>query len=111
MRIVITAVLTSVLMMGLAGVAYAQSAHLRADGMNGLQAGAGMGLGTGLGPGAAGSGPTPGAGTAAGSRAIGRLGSTGSGPVPNTMRANGTSLNMNPDPRAPNVTGKAFPPR
>lgn len=115
MKIVTKAILISALMMGLTGVAYAQSANLRVNGVNGLQAGgvngAGMGLGTGLGTAAAGSSPTPGVGTVGGAPAIGGPGSTGSGPVLNNMRANGTSLNMNPDPRAPNVTGRAFPPR
>lgn len=112
MKVVTRVIFTSALMMGLTGVADAQSANLRASGTNGLQAGggnsAGAGLGTGLGTGAASPSPMPGAGTVSGSPAIGGAGGVGSGPVLNNMRANGTSLNMSPDPRAPNVTGKAF---
>jgi hypothetical protein len=113
MKIVTKGILTSALVMGLASAAYAQSANLNANGMVGLQAGGtngagtGTGLGTGLGTGAASPSPTPGVGTMGGSPAIGGTGSTGSGPALNNMRANGTSLNMNPNPRAPNVTGKS----
>ncbi len=52
--------------------------------------------------------PMPGVGTMGHATALGGTGSVGSGPALNTMRANGTSLNMNPDPRAPNVSGRAF---
>jgi hypothetical protein len=115
MNIVTKGILTSAWVMGLASAAYAQSANLNANGMVGLQAGGtngagtGTGLGTGLGTGAASPSPspTPGVGTMGGSPAIGGTGSTGSGPALNNMRANGTSLNMNPNPRAPNVTGKS----
>ena len=118
MKIVTKVIFTSALMMGLTGVAYAQSANLRANGTNGLQAGAansaGAGLGTGLGTGVASPSPMPGTSTGTGTGSMGGVpatgaaAGTGSGPALNNMRANGTSLNMSPNPRAPNVTGKAF---
>ncbi|MFM0202963.1 hypothetical protein PQR53_24190 [Paraburkholderia fungorum] len=116
MKIVAKSFLMSALVIGLTGAAYAQSANLGAHGMVGLQAagingagtGLGTGMGTGLGTGAASPSPMPGAGTMGRSTAIGATGSVGSSPALNNMRANGTSLNMNPDPRAPNVTGRAF---
>ncbi|NPT61123.1 hypothetical protein [Paraburkholderia elongata] len=110
MKIVTKGVLTSALVLGLASVACAQSANLGANGLGGLQAGGATGAGQGMsvGTGAAGLSPTPGLGTVGSSPAIGGTGSMGSGPVLNNMRANGTSLNMSPDPRAPNVAGKAF---
>ncbi|CAE6792402.1 hypothetical protein R69927_05750 [Paraburkholderia domus] len=103
MKIVTKGVLTSALVMGLTSAAYAQSANLGATGMYGLQAGGTNGAGAGQG----GLNPTPGLGTV-GTPAIGGTGGVGSGPALSNMRANGTSLNMSPDPRAPNVTGKAF---
>ncbi|MGQ7934319.1 hypothetical protein [Paraburkholderia sp. D1E] len=106
MEIVTKVIFTSALMMGLTGMAYAQSANLGANGTNGLQAGGANGAGAGLGTGAASPSPMPGAGTVGGSPTVGG-GGIGSGPVLNNMRANGTSLNMNPNPRAPNLTGKA----
>lgn len=115
MKIVTKVIFASALMVGLTGMGYAQSANLGANGTNGLQAGgansAGMGLGTGLGTGAASPSPMPGAGTVGGSPVTGGAGGIGSGPVLNNMRANGTSLNMNPNPRAPNVSGTALAPR
>lgn len=115
MKIVTKTLLTTVLMTGLVGVACAQSANLGANGRVGLQAGgingADAGQGMSLGRGAAGLSPTPGLGTVGNAPAIGGTGSIGSGPALNNMRANGTSLNMNPDPRAPNVAGKAFGPQ
>ena len=110
MKVVTKGVFTSALLMGLASAAYAQSANLGANGMSGLQSGGvnGSGQGMSLGTGAASLSTTPGMGTVGNAPAIGGTGSIGSGPVLNNMRANGTSLNMSPDPRAPNVTGKAF---
>jgi hypothetical protein len=118
MKIVAKSFLVSALVIGLTGAAYAQSANMGANGMVGLQAGGingtgmgtglGTGMGVGLGRGAASPSPMPGVGTMGHSAAIGATGSVGSGPALNNMRANGTSLNMNPDPRAPNVTGRAF---
>ncbi|MEA3085160.1 MAG: hypothetical protein QOC89_2857 [Paraburkholderia sp.] len=118
MKIVTKSFLVSALVIGLTGAAYAQSANMGANGMVGLQAGGingtgmGMGLGTGmgmgLGTGAASPSPMPGGGAMGHATSIGGTGSVGSGPALNTMRANGTSLNMNPDPRAPNVAGRAF---
>ncbi|NPT46927.1 hypothetical protein GNZ12_37610 [Paraburkholderia sp. 1N] len=107
MKILTKAMLTAALVTGLTSVAYAQSANLgglQAGGTNGAGAGQGMSLGTG----AAGPSPTPGVSAVGRSTTSGGTGSIGSGPVLNNMRANGTSLNMNPDPRAPNVAGKAF---
>lgn len=112
MNIMTKAALTAALVTGLTSVAYAQSANLGANGIGGLQAGgtnsAGTGQGMSLGTGAAGPSPSPGVGAMGRATTSGGTGSTGSGPVLNNMRANGTSLNMNPDPRAPNVAGKAF---
>jgi hypothetical protein len=103
MKRVTKAALIAALMMGLSSVAYAQSANL-----GGLQAGGTSGAGAGQGTGAAGPGPTPGVSAVGRSTTNGGTGNIGSGPALNNMRANGTSLNMNPDPRAPNVAGKAF---
>lgn len=122
MKIAAKGVLTSVLMMGLMSVACAQSANLGVNGANGanglngaggLQAGGANGAGQAMSPGTGPASPipTPGLGTAGSPPAIGGTGGTGSvgsGPVLNNMRANGTSLNMSPNPRAPNVTGRAF---
>ncbi|MGF6606029.1 hypothetical protein OKW45_000929 [Paraburkholderia sp. WSM4175] len=69
--------------------------------------GGAMGIGTGVSPSAM---PGPGI-SAGGSYGLGSGGATGSGAALNNMRANGTALYMNPDPRAPNVTGRAAPPR
>jgi hypothetical protein len=110
MKIAAKSVLTTVLAMGLMSAAYAQSANLGANGAGGLQAGGANGAGqaTSSGTGTPGTKPTPGLGTVGSPPAIGGAGNVGSGPVLNNMRANGTSLNMSPDPRAPNVTGRAF---
>ncbi|MFL9960666.1 hypothetical protein PQR02_05925 [Paraburkholderia sediminicola] len=99
------------LMLGAAGAADAQQPDNAGGGMSGAQpggsnsagatAGAGVGLGMGAGSGA---GPATGVGTSAGI-----TGSTGARQPLNTMRANGTALYMNPDPRAPNVSGRAAP--
>ncbi|MCC8405842.1 hypothetical protein LJ655_28985 [Paraburkholderia sp. MMS20-SJTN17] len=70
-------------------------------------AGGGMGMGTGVSPTAM---PSPGM-SAGGTYGLGSGGGTGSDRAPNDMRANGTALYMSPDPRAPNVTGRAAPPR
>lgn len=103
------AVSMAALMIGVAGAAYAQQPGNVIDGMSGAQSGsannAGAAAGTSGGTGAAAS-PMPGMGTPAGA-----TGGIGSGPALSNMRANGTPLYMNPDPRAPNVTGRAAPPR
>src|SRR5258708_40115168 len=108
MKIVTKAMSAAALMMGLTGVACAQSANLSANGMVGLQAGGmnGAGQGTGLGAGAAGLSPTPGGGAMGPAPAVGGTGSLGSGAAVDKKRANGTNLNMRPDPRAPNGSGK-----
>lgn len=114
------------LMIGLTVTAYAQSGNPAGSAMNGTQSGtansAGMGFGTGLStsanpgagltPNAGGAGAGTGGGAGAG-RGAGRGAgsSSGSGPALSNMRANGTSLDISPDPRAPNLTGKAPPPR
>ncbi|MFL9885629.1 hypothetical protein PQR66_21475 [Paraburkholderia agricolaris] len=119
MKIATKGVLTSVLMLGLMSVACAQSANLGVNGANGanglngaggLQAGGANGAGQAMSPGTgvASPNPTRGLSTVGSPPAIGGTGSVGSGPVLNNMRANGTSLNMSPNPRAPNVTGRAF---
>jgi len=100
-----------VLMAGTAEVGWAQQLGNPGGGAQSGESGgssgtghgaAGMGLGTGVG-----GGPAPGVGTSPGT-AYG-TGSAGAGPVLNDMRANGTALYMNPDPRAPNVSGRAAP--
>jgi hypothetical protein len=104
-----TSVLAAALMIGVAGAAHAQQSGNPAGGMIGAQSGGANHTGTAAGTGAGlGSGlsPTPGVGLSAGA-----AGSIGSGPTLSNMRANGTSLDMSPDPRAPNVTGRAAPPR
>lgn len=82
-----------------------QPGNSGANGVNGVQSGginnAGATAGTGMGTAAGMSPMSPGAG------AIGR---PATAPGLNNMRANGTSLNMNPDPRAPNLTGKGATP-
>jgi hypothetical protein len=103
------AVTLAALLIGFAGVAEAQQSGSANAGMSGAQpggannAGTAGGTGTWTGTGISPS-PTPGVGTSAGT-----AGRAGSGPALNSMRANGTSLNMNPDPRAPNVTGRPAP--
>ena len=98
--------LVAALVLGAAG-ADAQQPNNAGSGLPGAQPGSSSNTraspGTGLHVSPA---PTPGTGTWAGA-----TGSIGSGPALNTMRANGTALYMNPDPRAPNVTGRAAPPR
>ncbi|PRX91777.1 hypothetical protein [Paraburkholderia sp. BL25I1N1] len=94
--------LVAALMISAAGVAYAQQPGNAGGGMSGAGAAAGTSVGAGAGP----TSPMPGVGTSAGATS-----GIGSGPALNNMRANGTSLYMNPDPRAPNVTGRAAPPR
>jgi hypothetical protein len=106
--------LLAALMIGAISAAYAQqSSNPDASGANGLQSGAlnnmGTAAGTGVAPGVSPS-PMPGVGTG-GPAALGTPGTASPAPVLNNMRANGTSLNMSPDPRAPNVTGRPAPPR
>ncbi|CAB3803028.1 hypothetical protein LMG28614_05724 [Paraburkholderia ultramafica] len=104
-------VLVSALMIGLSGATHAQSASSTPDviggvqpgGINGADTGASMGLAPGV-------GSSPGTGIARGAATIGGGMNSGLGAPANNMRANGTSLYMNPDPRAPNVTGRAFVP-
>ncbi|WP_027800856.1 hypothetical protein [Paraburkholderia dilworthii] len=89
------------LMIGAVGVVHAQQPGDTGGSMSGAGAAAGTRVGTG-----AGANPISGAETSlAATRGI------GAGPALNNMRANGTSLYMNPDPRAPNVTGRAAPNR
>lgn len=111
-------VLLAVATMGVAVAANAQSANAGSGAANGAQYGAGNNSHATSGTGA-GTGLTPGLGTA-GSPATGGLSGSGSSglstgvqaaPALNNMRANGTSLYMSPDPRAPNVSGRAAPTR
>ncbi|WP_233835043.1 hypothetical protein [Paraburkholderia sp. ZP32-5] len=83
------------------------------QGAGGAQSGTGGAATTqGAGTGTSGSSALPGVGTSAGAKyGIGPAGSVGSGPALNNMRANGTALYMPADPRAPNVSGRAAPPR
>jgi len=112
------ALLAALLTLGSAGAVLAQQPGNPGGGKAGINAptatatgnaavGGVTGIGTGVSPSA-----MPGPGMAAGgSYGLGSGGETGSGPALNNMRANGTALYMNPDPRAPNVTGRAAPPR
>ena len=84
------------------------NASANAGGATGAAAvGGATGIGTGVSPTAM---PGPGM-SAGGSYGLGSGSGSGSGAALNNMRANGTALYMSPDPRAPNVTGRAAPPR
>ncbi|SMG57655.1 hypothetical protein SAMN06265784_11024 [Paraburkholderia susongensis] len=85
---------------GTGGAGGVQSGGVNGVGSAGMGAAAGAGLGVG---GGASPGGAPPAGTAYGA------GAAGTGPVLNNMRANGTALYMSPNPRAPNVSGRAAP--
>ncbi|CAB3657921.1 hypothetical protein [Paraburkholderia rhynchosiae] len=89
------------LMIGATGVAHAQPPGDAGGSVSGAGAAAATSVGTG-----AGASPIAGLGTS-----VSATRGIGWGPALNNMRANGTSLYMNPDPRAPNVTGRATPPR
>jgi len=103
-----------VLTVGTAGVGRAQQLGNSGGGAQpggsysaaGAGSGAGAAAGAGIGLGA-GRSPTPGVGASPGMTY--GTGSAGAGPALNNMRANGTALYMNPDPRAPNVSGRAAP--
>lgn len=107
MKIVRGSIVASALMIGAVAIANGQSVTQRgatgAAAVNGAPSGmsnnAGATAGTGPGTAAGMSPVSPGAGTVGGLRA---------GPALNTMRANGTSLNANPDPRVPNFAGKGM---
>ncbi|WP_230412941.1 hypothetical protein [Paraburkholderia antibiotica] len=108
----------AVLSMGAVGtVAAQQMVGGQSGGANGsgsvaAAGGSAAGGGTGAGPSATPgvtSGTTPGVGTSVNPTYGGN--SSSSGPALNNMRANGTALYMNPDPRAPNVTGRPAPTR
>lgn len=109
MKIVKGSIVALALVMG-AGAVYGQSVtqpgNAGAAGMNGGQSSGidNMGVTAGTGPGTA-------AGMSPMSPGVGTMSGAGAGPALNTMRANGTSLNMNPDPRVPNLAGKGMPPR
>ncbi|EDZ99468.1 conserved hypothetical protein [Burkholderia sp. H160] len=112
--IVRSALLAALLTVGAAGPSQAQRLGNSGGSENATNAGSGnaavggaMGIGTGVSPTAM---PRPGM-SAGGTYGLGAGGGTGSGPALNDMRANGTALYMNPDPRAPNVTGRAAPTR
>lgn len=97
------------LVIGLTGSAYAQSGNPGGNGLNGAQPGAANSAGAGFGTGLSTS-TNPGAGLTPDVAGTG-MKNSGSGPALSNMRANGTSLDMNPDPHAPNVTGRPAPPR
>jgi len=106
------ALTAAVLMVGAAGGVDAQQlgAPPGVGGAHSGAGGAGTALGAGIGTG--GTSSLPGAGTSTGATyGPGAPGSVGPGPVLNNMRANGTALYMPADPRAPNVSGRAAPPR
>lgn len=106
-------IVTAALLIGFATAAHAQtSAQTSAQpvaqpggpggGVNGGRSGGSTATGVATGPGAgAGTPPTP---------AMGMTDRAAAGPALNNMRANGTSLNANPNPRAPNLGGKPSPP-
>ncbi|CAB3655515.1 hypothetical protein LMG22037_01205 [Paraburkholderia phenoliruptrix] len=109
------AVMITACLSGVSGLACAQTGGNRA-GNGGLSAAPSSGNAAG-GTGAIGStlSPTPGLATPGGALGSGPAGGTGLGlgasRVPNNMRANGTSLNQNPDPRVPNLSGRSAVPR
>jgi len=108
MKIVASGVVISAVLVGLAGTAFAQSTNSSGS-VNGGQGGAqtnsaGVVGGTATGTGT-GTGVTP------NTNGIGMTGNVHVGPALNTMRANGTSLNQSPNPRAPNVAGRPAPSR
>lgn len=97
---------------GFSGMACAQSGSAGA-GVGGLSATPPGGSVNGRGAAGTTLAPTPGLATpggAAGTGGIGVMGA-GAGRVPNNMRANGTSLNQNPDPRVPSLSGRPPAPR
>ena len=99
--------LLAALMAGAVGAAYAQqSGSSSVSGSNGLQPAMtnNAANSTGLAPGAS-------PGSVHGMGAAGIPGAASPAPALNNMRANGTSLNMSPDPRAPNITGRPAPSR
>lgn len=114
-------VLIAACVIGLMGAAYAQSgttgagnagvnnAGLSATPSSGnLQGGAPLVPAPRTGAGATGAplSPMPGLATPGGSVGTGRTGGASPAPQLNNMRANGTSLNQNPDPRLPNLSGR-----
>ncbi|MFM0176025.1 hypothetical protein [Paraburkholderia sediminicola] len=110
MKIVKGSIVASALMIGAVAVAYGQS--VTQPGATGAAAANGAPSGMTNNAGAtAGTGPATAAGMSPMSPGVGTMGGAGAGPALNTMRANGTSLNMNPDPRVPNLAGKGMPPR
>lgn len=112
MKVVTRSIAVSALVMSFAGAAQAQSGGA-VGGMNGPQSGGAANASATAGGANLGTGPSsmPGVGTVGSATAIGATGGVGAGPVLPTMRANGTSLNMSPDPRAPNLAGRTLPPR
>ncbi|MDR6475569.1 hypothetical protein ABIE53_005393 [Burkholderia sp. OAS925] len=94
---------------GAVGTACAQSGGTRTAPSTGNVAGGGGTVGSTLtpSPGLATPGGSIGTGLSAGGVGTG----LNSGHVPNTMRANGTSLNQNPDPRVPSLSGRPAAPR
>ncbi|WP_345814797.1 hypothetical protein AAGS40_21390 [Paraburkholderia sp. PREW-6R] len=124
MKIVTGKIVGAAFMLGVASVGWAQTGNVGGGtgSVTGGEAGAvnAPGVSTGLGAGVtAAPGTVPGAarGAAGGSAGTGVPAVSGlpggarAAPALGDMRANGTSLNMNPDPRAPNVTGRPAPAR
>jgi hypothetical protein len=106
------ALLAALLTVGAVGAAEAQQLGNPGGSVGTNAAGAAIvggptGIGTGVSPSTM---PGPGI-SVGGSHGLGSGGTTGAGAPLNNMRANGTALYMSPDPRAPNVTGRAAPPR
>ncbi|OWJ59354.1 hypothetical protein [Paraburkholderia caledonica] len=101
---------------GFSGMACAQSGSAGAGvgvGVDGLSATPSGGSVNGGGAAGTTLAPTPGLATPGGTAGTGRIGvmGAGAGRVPNNMRANGTSLNQNPDPRVPSLSGRPPAPR
>ncbi|REG49309.1 hypothetical protein B0G80_5666 [Paraburkholderia sp. BL6669N2] len=109
MKIVKGSIAASAMMIGAVAAAYGQS--VTQPGATGAAAvnGAPSGMTNNAGA-TAGTGPSTAAGMSPMSPGAGTMGGVRAGPALNTMRANGTSLNANPDPRVPNFAGRGAPP-
>nr|WKF60923.1 hypothetical protein HUO10_005445 [Paraburkholderia busanensis] len=106
--------LVAALGLGVGGAVYAQSGGNGAGGAQPSAANSGSAGGGGGGAATpAGSGLLPGAATVPGTSSLSPNASTGlgAGSTLSGMRANGTSLNASPNPRAPGLAGRTAPSR
>jgi hypothetical protein len=115
-RKLVRAVLIQACLIGAIGTAYAQSNSTRPgeSALSATPSGAnvnGAAAGTGAGTVGTAPGPTPGLATPGVSPGMEGTGAAGAGRALNNMRANGTSLYQNPDPRVPNLSGRPSSPR